>query len=215
MWNQSCRYTVRISGIRSVDGASAPTESFSFFTPFKPMWGSIELIELDLRALLGTIPPEVIQMYAYQASLDAWRAIKRGKIWTPVPDVNYDLDQLLQNGTDEALVGYLDCYVRYRTQYLLLVSYFPFLASGGTGEKTLGDFKISYKGSVTDLKNALDSHIVPEMNACYWALSGEQKTKPAPRIVVRGASAEAVRRHKKARSYMPPGMSHRRNWDKW
>lgn len=214
MFSQSCKYTLTIRRIQSVDGEIMPTEVVYYFAPLMPLWGNPEIVGLDMRTLVTTLPSETVPIYMYQASLDAWRGIGRGNLWTQ-PDVTQSLDELLASGADPNMIAAIECYVRWRSQYLMIVGQFPNLGSSGSGEKVLGDFKIVHRGSVADLQTALQAHIIPEMNACYYALTGVQKTKASARIVIRGASPLAEMAHQRALANMPPGVRNRRNWDRW
>ena len=207
-FNPSCKVTVSISGVKEADGSVyARPLTFYFYTPLEPLWGNPDNIKLDLRALLGQIPDEVLYQYMYQASLDLWRALGRTGSKLSQPDTSKTLDDLLTEGTDPDLVGYMECYVRYRTEYLILVSQYPFLAiEGGGGEKALGDFRVTTKANPADLKKALDDNITPNMNACFYALVGSLRNKGMPRVTYRSTTATALAARRTFQDNLPPGL---------
>ena len=185
----------------------------SFYSPFHPLWGNPDIIALDLTSMVADMSETTLMVYMYQASLDAWRGIKKGNLWS-IPDVNLTLDEMLEAGYSEDMVAAIECYVRWRTQYLILANSFPGLAMGGVTDKSLGDFKISRRGSVADLKSALDSLIRPNMDACYMLLAGVFKTKGMPGIVQRASNASAVYASIEGRRHMPPAFQRGRNWER-
>ena len=202
-----------MAGIKALDTEEiAPSFSWHFYSKYEPFWGNVEMIRLDLSVLQIQMPDEELYKYIYQASLDIWRALTRGGNY-PAPDPTKTIAELSEEGIDQDMLGYLECYVRYRTEYLILVTQFPYLVGAGAGEKVLGDFRISRRGNIADLKQALDTMIEPEMNACYHALVGNQRTKAPPRTAVRASTQTAVNQHKEARQFMPAGIRQQRNWE--
>ena len=234
-FNPSCKYSVYVSGVKEAEGANyARAVTFHFYAPFQPFWGTLEAIKADLRMLSASnVPVDMLYCYVYQASLDIWKALKRRerhnqqdrRMPNPnppffvAPDVTLSLDEIMETSTGDQLktedmVEYLEGYVRYRTEYLILVAIFPFLALEGAGQqKTLGDFSVRLQASVAELRRALDANIVPQMNVFYHALIGDNKVRGLGRVTVRGSSERAEMARAEARQHFPSGIRQRRNWE--
>ena len=209
-WSPNTKYTILLGGsIKSTDGEYLGKDYTSYFySTFSPLWVNPQLITMDLAAYMRNIDPSWVYIYAYMASWDAYIAMSNNPDRT-APDPDLPLDQQ----SDDVDICYIECYVRYKTQYDLIGNALPNLVTGGSGRKQLGDFSIDKNVNVADVAAALD-FIKPRMEECYIFLAGVFKHTAMPRVVNRASTTTARDRMQSDRSAgFPAGFRTTRNWD--
>ena len=213
-WTNSNKITVSISGIKSTDGQSLSGIRWAFYSDLVPLWSNPDMIALDMHALVTGLTSEAMALYMYEASLDAYRGIKDYSWYTGwrVPDPYMSLDDMIRQGFYPEEITAIDDYVRYRTEWILINDQFPILGINKQSMKKLGDFTINRKGSVQDLYQALQRNISPRMNEAYQILTGYQKNKPSPMVVMRGCSPVARTASLMGRLGQPPAFRLGRDW---